>query len=260
MNVRTSPVSTKARFDRQGRRWILGFLVLLPVPSSLGAQTPLAIPRVDAITVDGSTEEWSSASRLLLAPATDQVGLRVQGDFEPDDVRADLRLRWDAKALYAAIEWQDDLRDTGAITFETMMWPIPGVEDSLDRLYLFDGLVLRFFRQDRTYLYAVLVAPRIDGTGPYQWDMLRIGGEHPDRREELRATRAAATTDADGLVRIELAVPWSKLEIEPRAGLDFDLRLALPDSDCPGLTLEEKWAQRKRCMKSLRWRGQAVLE
>lgn len=192
--------------------------MLASLAATPGSLTPSSgIPHRDVrLTVDGDAADWhTSGARFVIA--------RPPAAGEPR-AHAEVRLAWDREALWALFEVTDP-------TFHAPPKEIGGPElfqwDSVE-IYV-DGLgdsAPRMAADD----FQVLLAP--DGRyAVLEGDPLLLELEEltvPKRERPAVVIRSAGVATADGY-RVECAIPWAVLGIEPREGKRWALDLGLND-------------------------------
>lgn len=206
-------------------------LVLCLIAFPAVAQTPYTIGMQSALAVDGDLSEWAEVEAVTVVPSADSV--TTIGEFEGEnDLAIRMRSAWNQEGLFFAIEWQDEVRDPHIIPLDSARWDSP-LNRPLDRMYFYDNLVIRILTEER--FYGVWMAPRTEE--PYQWDVVRYNDGETDIAEEIKATRIHAQSTAEDRMVFEVVIPWDQIQWQPEAGLQFEMRLIIPDSDFPDLPL-----------------------
>ena len=199
--------------------------------------------------IDGVLSEWGAPARIPVVPGGEKVGVR--GAFEgPDDHEVDLYLMWDAHALYVAVVVEDDTVDVKQVGPQEYVWEGPGGERK-DRMFYYDNLKI-FLRGPKESLGCnVWISPHNGLEGPYVWGS----------RQRSAGTRnlpvQVGSAWVPGIYTYEVALPWEWLAVHPQPGMELDARFLLPDSDLPGLALDQKIA---RSNKWIWWQGTIRLQ
>ncbi len=220
---------------------------MLTLPDMSWSAEVVAIAR--SVQIDGVLEEWGAPRRIPLAPAGKQVGLR--GAFEgPEDHEVDLYLMWDADLLYVGVVVEDDTLDVGRVGPGENVWEGPGGQRK-DKMFYYDHLKVFVRGPDAELGYNVWISPSDGARAAYIWGAQQRGAAS----EDLPARAGSAW--GPGIYTYELAIPWQWLDVHPQSEMKLDALFLLPDSDLPGLALEEKIA---RGNKWIWWQGKIQLQ
>ena len=187
--------------------------------AAASAQTTLICPYVaSAPSPDGRLDDWPALPQIIMANADEWRPAAAQyAEYAgPQDVSAEVRLAWDSKALYLAIEARDDnfirVRSVSQI-------------DSGDSIVLAVGAEAQ---EPNQFVVALLTGASL------VWR-----SQPADRAGESRAIGRAILArqqESEWRVVYELAIPWDELSpIRPIPGQEFDLTVSACDDDGGGM-------------------------
>jgi hypothetical protein len=232
LSLPTSPVATPIQAPTPTN------IPLAPTATLAQPETPNAAPvsTVEVVAfsafpppiINGELSEWTgitayeSAFRVYSATSWDGS----------DDLRALWRLSWDADHLYIAAEVTDDIHvqtQTGNLIFRG-----DSLEMQLDTNVLSDygdgvspdDFQLIFSPGD----FAGLPPSAFRFQGSLDGRLVDAPGGH-------QMTLAATATSTG--YRLEVAIPWSNLNLSPQPGLVIGLALNANDNDIPGAAIQE---------------------
>lgn len=206
-------------------RFSLLLVLVLAVNSQ--AQTPLTLPFYPDLAAREAFSEWEGGVVLRIVPDADSVTTSgAIGDAH--DLRIDVKAAWDEGGIFFSMLWQDDVWDAHWIPVDSARWDSP-LNRPLDRMYFYDNLVIRLIGEER--FYGVWMAPREDR--PYQWDVVRYKDGTEDIAEEIKASQIRARFLSDEQLQVDVWIPWDAIHWQPEAGLRFQMRIIIPDSDKP---------------------------
>ena len=233
--------------------WIGGLALGALLAAVPALAEPVSIPYRTGIELDGALTEWAEEPTLVLRPGLDGDGREsAGGPFTEGDLEVEVWLRWDRDGLYFAARWLDDELDLEWVPQAMARWTDPG-GGARDRMYFSDNLALRLAVDDR--YYGLWLAPRLAPPGPYQWDVRRRVPVTADTISvEVQAPEVFARGDEAG-VTVEGVLAWREVGIRAKPGKDAELRLIATDSDCPGVSYEDKT---RRCLEWHSWVGEVV--
>jgi len=149
-----------------------------------------------------------------------------------DDLGASFRIGWDAANLYIGVKVRDDTYVQNAKGEELFMG------DSLEILldtnisgdYFYNKL-----SPDDFQLGISPGRPNVSGTKEaYLWLPTNIAGS----RSQVKI--AATRSEADGITRIEAAIPWTIFGVTPKAGNHFGFALSVSDNDNSSQNVQQK--------------------
>jgi hypothetical protein len=190
------------------------------MPRAEGASGTIACPRVEfSPSLDGRLDDWPPLPQAIIDTSSDWHAASADSPEYggPEDASADLRLSWDAQALFVAIEVRDNELERVRSAAE------------IDRG---DSVVLTLAGDQSTAVDQFVVA-LLKGTS------LVWRSEPSWAAGEVRSIgRAiAARRGQDGYrITYELAIPWSEVEqIRPVPGMRFKLTVSVCDDDGAGL-------------------------
>ena len=228
-----------------GKRLVLCFPLLA---FSVGAEEGDVIATDRTLSFDGILEEWGAPQNIPIRPGGKLVGVR--GAFEgAADHEVDLYLMWGAEFLYVAVMVADDTLDVGRVKAGGNVWEGPGGQRK-DRMFYYDHLKV-FLRGPKAPLgYNMWISPSDGEQDAYLWGAQQWSAASADLPVQVGSARAP------GVYTYELEIPWKWLDIHPQPGMHLDAMFLLPDSDLPGVPLEEKIA---RSNKWIWWKGKIVL-
>lgn len=197
-------------------RWLAVLISVLQASGAAMAQGTSLPYRSERLVVDGEVRDWRDGGARFVVE-------RPPSEGEPA-ARAEVHVAWDSRALWVRF----------AVVDPTLHPPPPGVEgpalfqwDSVE-IYV-DGLGDRARRMNQDD-FQILLAP--DGRyAVLQGDPLLLELEElsvPKRERGAIAIAAAGATTADGY-RVECAIPFAALGIEPAKGSRLALDLGLND-------------------------------
>lgn len=184
------------------------------------------------LEIDGYLSEWGGVLPVALVPGGPEIGVR--GAFTgTEDHEADVLAQWDADFLYLAVAVSDDVIDIARIPPSHQVWTgDDGVRK--DRMFYHDHLKI-FVRESTANLGNNLwIAPKLDDGAPYAW------GHRQRSPADEQPPVILAGELMDGVYTFEVALPWTWLEITPRAGSLLKSRILLVDADLPGVPIEDK--------------------
>jgi hypothetical protein len=203
-------------------RGLAAVLLCLSVPA---AAEPVRLP-TQAVTVDGSLNEWGAATWLSIEPAADGVGLR--GVFQDDeDFSAVVLVQWDATHLYLAAAVTDDTLDAGRLDPADRQWTGSGGQRK-DRVFYYDHMKLFVREPGKSAGYNLWFAPATDDDGLYWW------GGVQRQPEGIRPPIDVAGVVQGTTRTFEMAIPWTWMEAYPQPGDVFDAMVLFTDADRPG--------------------------
>jgi len=149
-----------------------------------------------------------------------------------DDMAASFRIGWDATNLYIAAKVRDNTyaqNSKGETLFKG---------DSLE--ILLDTKVSDDFYYDQLspddYQLGISAGrPDVNGTREaYLWLPANIAGTRG------QVSIAATRSTADGITRIEAAIPWSLFGVTPRSGMHLGFAFSASDNDDPSRNVQQK--------------------
>ena len=198
------------------------------------------------LAIDGYLTEWGGVLPIVLQPGGEDIGLR--GAFNGiDDHEADAYAVWDEDSLYVAVAVNDDAVVIAKIRPEDQVWTGAGGQRK-DRMFYYDHLKVFIRKAGSNVGHNIWVTPKQPDGELYYWG-------HRQRsppEEELPVSLAGELVR--GTYTFEMALPWSWLEISPRAGTVFNAMILVVDSDLPGVAIEDKIAQEAE--KWIWWTGE----
>jgi hypothetical protein len=181
--------------------------------------------------LDGVWDEWTTAAY----PAAQVVFGRDQWTGK-DDLEASFRLGWDENNLYIAAKIFDDVYVQNATGKDLFLG------DSLE--ILFDRDLLGDFHNagltnDDYQLGISTGNPDVNGTKEaYLWYPSNIAGPRPDVK--IAAVRSG------GVTRVEVAIPWGTLGVNPAVNQRYGFAISFSDNDTPGTQRQESMVSNVR--------------
>jgi len=177
--------------------------------------------------LDGSWDEWDNTAY----PAS-HIIYGYDNWTGADDLEASFRAGWDENYLYLAMKVKDDIYAQNAEGADLYLG------DSLE-LLLDTDLYGDFYWNDLSYDdYQLGISPgRPDVNGTveaYLWYPSSIAGS--------RSKIQIGSTRADGITRIEAAVPWSTFSVSPYSGQHFGFALSASDNDDTAENVQQSMA------------------
>lgn len=149
-----------------------------------------------------------------------------------DDLGASFRIGWDAANLYIAVKVRDDKyvqNATGEDIFKG-----DSIEILLDTKVADDYFYTKLSPDD----FQLGISPGRPNTGgtkeAYLWLPTNIAGS----RSQVKI--ASLRSDAEGITRIEIEIPWSIFEVTPKAGAHFGFALSVSDNDLSTQNVQQK--------------------
>ncbi len=169
--------------------------------------------------LDGSWGEWDNTAY----PATSIV-YGYSNWTGPDDLEGSFRVGWDEDYLYLAVKVKDDVYVQNAKSADLYLG------DSLE-LLLDTNLYGDFYTDQLSYddfqLGISPGRPDVAGTREaYLW--------FPSELESSQSGVKIGSTRADGVTRVEAAIPWYLFSVDPYSGMQFGFALSTSDNDNAG--------------------------
>ncbi len=183
------------------------------------AQTPLDIPKLNSIVIDGNPSDWSGRGLMVQIMADpERPDLRKPEDFDPQ-----FRLAWDDKGLLVLVMVRDDV-------------PIEhAVARRFNRKDCIDIHVISPEGKDTSIAFSPGCDPRFPSElRHYVWQ-----GKTGKADEEL-AFDAARTINDDGYC-VEFRLDWSDLAATPSVGTILAMQMMISDSDVQGVSLRSRF-------------------
>ena len=208
-------------------------------PDASAMPTAEALRAEQAPLIDGVADaaEWEAATPIEVSTASETVaaaGTVWGSQTDAADLTSQYRVRWDDDALYLLEERSDD-----SLTFSSDGPALYGSDASMFFLDLGDEPSGSIYRDGD---YAILAAPESPSGGPRIW--LREGRDAGAREIPLDAATIAATVTDTGYT-MEIAVPWSALQVTPFApeiGMEIRFTVLATDNDGDGDWGQIMWA------------------
>ena len=200
----------------------------------------------DKPTIDGPWTEWDSPAY----PASNVV----YGEYfwaGENDLDGSFRIGWDYNYLYIAVKVKDDYyvqNATGAEIYKG---------DSLEILLDTDLYNDFYIAQLDTDDYQLGISPGNPDTSgtreAFLWYPNNISGSLSDVN--------MASTQSDGVYRVEAAIPWSTFGVTPQPGLHLGFSLSVSDNDRYGQKIQQSVvssAPKRRLTNPTSW-GELIL-
>ncbi len=199
--------------------------------------TSMAMPRSMArnsgerrIVIDGSVEDWPTASPLLLLDTRQVSGTAMRSYLGPSDLSAQAFLAWNVQDLYVAIKVKDDwhrplgVRSYGVSEIPPADCVVLTFDPNRDTRALGRDLGRS---EDRELWFADVEG---DGKGKIvQWDRFRGKAAYM-----TGATLAVARDDNLKVTTYEARLPWTEIlpiGVKPTSGAIYDLQVVVNDLD-----------------------------
>jgi hypothetical protein len=170
-------------------------------------------------TIDG---DWNDLPDKEYAAEIVVFGSSAWGGA--NDLTASFKTGWDATYLYLGVKVHDNVyaqNATGANLFKG---------DSLEILLDTDISADFFVTKDSPDDFQLGISPGIGGVGgtkeAYLWLPANLAGS---RTSQVKI--ASLRSNADGITRYEVAIPWSLFGVTPKAGKHFGFALSVSDND-----------------------------
>ena len=183
--------------------------------TQVSAQPVYAVPRLEGLVVDGRADDWGARGFRVDAMVDSGSGrVRPAVDYDPR-----FRLGWNEQGLLVLAQVDDDVAEESA-------------NDST--LYERDSVELFVaIRQGEPRLLQVVAAP---GTDPrYPELRCKIYSHRPNEAVKAKelpktAVQLARTATGHGYV-LEALLPWSNLDLTPKAGDEVAFQIFCNDTD-----------------------------
>jgi len=195
------------------------FVSALAALAAASGQTPLICPHTSSPpSLDGRLDDWPALPQIIMATADEWRPAAAQyAEYGgPQDVSAEVRLAWDSRSLYLAIEARDD-------NFVRVR--------SVSQIDRGDSIVLAIgaeSQEPNQFVVALLTGASL------VWR-----AQPADRAGESKAIGRAILARQEGgewRVVYELAIPWDELTpVRPIPGQEFDLTISACDDDGAGM-------------------------
>lgn len=199
---------------------LLGALAA-PSHAQQAGETQVVCPRVASPpTMDARLDDWPPLPQAVMAATEDWHPAAAESAHYggPEDVSLEVRLAWDSRALYLALETRDDVLERVRSASE------------IDRG---DSLVLTFAGEGSEVVNQFVVALLRGASLVWRAQPATRAGEV---KTMSRALWARQDQDAGWRVTYELALPWSELApLRPLAGQEIMLAISACDDDGHGL-------------------------
>lgn len=169
-----------------------------------------------APTLDGSWDEWSATEY----PINTVVYGRANWESN-NDLLGSYRVGWDSTYFYLAVKVHDD-RYTQVSSGENIYMG-DSIEVLLDTNLEGDLLVTSLGGDD--YQIGVSPGKTIPGSNPeaYLWFPVSLTG--------ARSSIKIAAIGGDGLYRVEIAIPWTVVNVAPYKELQMGFAISISDDD-----------------------------
>jgi hypothetical protein len=184
-----------------------------------------------APTIDGVWDEWTSQAY----PANAIVfGANNWGG--PDDLEPSFRVGWNNNNLFLAVKVYDDVyvqNATGQDLFKG---------DSIELLFdnnLFGDYLTASLNADD---YQIGFSPGNPNTSGTREAYLWFPADQAGSRSQIQIGAVSST----GLYRVEIAIPWSVLGINPSSGQTFGFALSVSDNDNQNQNVQQTLASSAR--------------
>jgi hypothetical protein len=196
-------------------------------PVSRGGELVRAQYLSDPPTLDGNWDDWDNAAY----PAT-YITYGYDKWVGSNDLEGSFRVGWDEDYLYLAVKAIDDVyvqNASGENIFQG-----DSVEILLDR-DLYGDFYSKQLSGDDYQLGISPGNPDVNGTREaYLW--------YPSAQAGGRSGVQIASTQSDGLYRVEAFIPWSIFGVTPASGSRYGFVLSISDNDLSGTKLQESLA------------------
>jgi predicted O-methyltransferase YrrM len=178
---------------------------------SFAVDSPVfSVPRIEGITVDGSSVDWKDKG-FRIDFLTDQSGKSLQAD----DFDVKFRIGWDRKGLLVLAVVKDD---------------IPVEHENLSRLWRSDCVeIVLAERKGSSNRHSIVLAPGADSK--YNVQRSRIYDWRPEDRKSSKLSVFSKSLITDGGYVTEILFPWENLGINPVLGKELGLQLVANDDD-----------------------------
>jgi hypothetical protein len=217
----------------------------VPPTATVEAPTPTDAPTAVVVDLSRRTVTSVTAARLTTKPVIDgdwndlpdketpaEILVYGTGWKGRDDLGASFRIGWDATNLYVAVKIRDDVyvqNATGENIFKG---------DSIEILMdtkVSDDYFYNKLSPDDYQLGITPGRPDVNGTKEaYLWLPTTIAGSRS------QVSIASTRSSADGITRIEAAIPWSVFGVTPKAGMHLGFVLSVSDNDDPSKNVQQK--------------------
>jgi len=202
---------------------------ITPSPTAtLGVSRPYASAQAmymaTAPTMDGSWDEWNTNEYPI------NTVVYGGGSWESNnDLLGSYRIGWDNTYLYLAVKVHDD-RYTQVSTGENIYMG-DSIEVLLDTNLSGDLLVTSLSGDD--YQIGISPGKLSPGSNPeaYLWYPVSLTG--------ARSSIKIAAIGGDGLYRVEIAIPWTVVNIAPYKDLQMGFTVSISDDDLVGTAKQQ---------------------
>jgi predicted O-methyltransferase YrrM len=180
-------------------------------PAASAADSPIfKVPRVDGITVDGSSNDWGERGFRVDFLTDPDGGVLPAADFD-----VIFRLGWNAEGLLILANVRDDIPLEHAQASE--LWRCDCVE-----IFVAD----KVGSENR---YQLVIASGADPT--YKKLRSHFFDWRPEDRRGMPLTSQASSQVENGGYTLEALLPWKNLGITPRAGLELGFQVTAHDAE-----------------------------
>ena len=182
-------------------------------------------------TLDGVWDEWTSR-----AYPANAIVFGAEHWAGPEDLEPSFRIGWNNNNLYVAVKVFDDKyvqNATGQDLFKG---------DSIE--ILFDNNLAGDFLNNTLNVddYQLGISPGNPNTGGAKEAYLWYPADQAGSRNQVQI----AAVSSAGLYRIEFAIPWSVLGVNPSQGQQFGFALSVSDNDNSNQNLQQTLASSAR--------------
>jgi len=214
----------------------------MPTATSSPAATSIPLPRLspttspnllgwrtsEAPTIDGNLEEWGDISAYV---ATHRTHQDVSWDGTEDLVPV-WQIKWDDRFFYFGVAVSDDRHVQ--TRQDDQVYRGDSVEIQLDTDPFTDAGVTELSPDD----FQIILSPGdFQNVPPVA---VRLRGDFPGRFQVVPGHNIIVDAQpAAGGYMLEAAIPWSDLNVTPRAGLIMGAVLNCTDNDTPGTAVQE---------------------
>lgn len=203
---------------------------LIPMELQSQENEQLALTELSGIVIDGNLSDWPEASFK-----SDLTKSGKRSFTGPEDLTFQYAVSSQGNHLLFAIRWLDDQLDTQQIPLDSARWQHPSSGNSMDRMYLFDGVKLQILMG--SIQYDAWLAPRpLVGSSPVQWETLGI---RRGKKEEVQLLQVISVKAQDGFNEMEMRIDLQALGKTSSLN-NFKISWTVIDQDSPGSPLVQK--------------------